>query len=170
MDAGWIAVAALLVAVATAIAEGLSRRRQHHLAQEQLDLAKRLGAIEERRREEEVEKRKQANVIAHFERRDKDGRGQPCLVVTNNGPADAFDLAITVREVATSRSVKLLKVWGEDDTVMPFLERLSAGRSIRFDLGIGRDVRYLGVLIAWVDERLGSELHQESRHIIDTLA
>jgi hypothetical protein len=53
---------------------------------------------------------------------------------------------------------------------MPFLERLSAGRSIRFDLGIGRDVRYLWVLIAWVDERLGSELHQESRHIIDTLA
>jgi hypothetical protein len=80
MDAGWIAVAALLVAVATAIAEGLSRRRQHHLAQEQLDLAKRLGAIEQRRREEEVEKRKQANVIAHFERRDKDAVSRVLLL------------------------------------------------------------------------------------------
>ncbi len=142
---GWIATAALVLSVFVALREWQSDRRQKRLETAHAEIQRRLAAIEEARHEEEVRARREARVVARFQRRPKDGKLQPCLVFTNEGAAAARAISFDPAFLTAGRVI------GQE--ALP-LDVLASGQEYVFPLAITdqHTPRSLPLTVTWTDD------------------
>lgn len=113
-------VASLIVAVIAVLISGA-------IAVLQLVLQRRVTAIEEARRGEEVAGRRVAQVTAAVERRPKHNRTQACLVLRNAGPAVARNVEFDPGSFLATRVIRAEE--------LPIPALASGGESV-FPLGV----------------------------------
>lgn len=112
----------------------------------QLKLQSRVADIEVQRRSEEVDARKRAEVTALFGTRDKGGKKQPCLLLTNGGPAIARNVNFDPSVLAGSLRI----TEGE----LPIPQLRPGGEPYAFDWAISpeRGKNIFRLTVTWEDD------------------
>jgi hypothetical protein len=139
----WFTGAGAVIALAALVVSIVVARRQTRIQEEQTGIQRRLAAIEEARRAEELEARGQARVTASI-RREEDKRGHRLrLVLVNEGPAVARSVTATVEEAAQAPGVIGLDALPVD---------LQAGQEMPFMVTVGLGDRTpFRVVVRWAD-------------------
>jgi hypothetical protein len=91
LDSGVIGIVLSMRLDPSVIGLGLWQLSLHH---EQTNLQELLTVIVEARRDEEVRASEMAEIHVRYERRPKNGKEQPCLVLTNTRKAEARDIYV----------------------------------------------------------------------------
>jgi hypothetical protein len=136
MDAAAWSVVLSLLALLVALVVGRA----------QISLQRRVAQIEVDRRSEEVEARKRAEVNAYYGTRDKHGKPQPCLLISNTGPAPAQNINFDPSQLAGSLRVT--------DRELPIPRLIPGAEPYAFDWAIApeRGNNIFQLTLTWEDD------------------
>jgi len=131
---------------------------QLQMHREQQNVQRRLAAIEEGRRSEELEERARADLRARLEPLDM---SRAVVTVVNHGKDVAHDLAADVRASTSGRLPPQIR--NDEDFPIPML-RPSEEATIRLDYARGNTDHTCDVVLSWVDGRGRQEDVFKLRH------
>jgi hypothetical protein len=145
-----LAAIAILVSITALVLERRTQKKQHDTEKEQQDIQRRLAAIEEERRAEEVDQRKRAEVTARFDKTVNSlGRLSDRFVVQNLGPAPSREISFEMLQPTPDAELPRIHTEGHKLPI-PYLDR---GQEYPFVASVfGSVAPAVEVRLRWEDE------------------